>query len=82
MSAPDSERHDLTGERRKIIKATCEKARKLGDNKVWFLDGKTLMGRKNRDFCFVDSCHPNDLGFYRMAKAIYKAMCQIDEIYR
>lgn len=27
-------------------------------------------------------CHPNDLGFYRMAQKIYKKMIEIDEIFR
>ena len=29
---------------------------------------------ENRDGCTVDKCHPNDLGFYRMAQAVYPVL--------
>ena len=38
------------------------------------LDGETLFGKEDRMHCTVDCCHPNDLGFYRMAKAVYAKM--------
>ena len=38
--------------------------------RVAFVDGHTLFdGPMARD-CTVDGCHPNDLGFYRMAMKI------------
>ncbi len=82
ISAPNPERYDVYGQRKKIIEETYKKAKKLGDNNVWFLDGKKLMGSKDRDLCFVDGSHPNDLGFYRMAKVIYNKMTEINELYR
>ena len=57
-------------ERREIVRRTYENAVRRGDSKVWFVDGETLFGTTDRDGCTVDGCHPNDLGFLRMAKAI------------
>ncbi len=37
---------------------------------MWFIDGETLVGEKDRELCFVDTIHPNDLGFYRMAEVV------------
>ena len=36
-------------------------------------------GSDSRVNCTVDRVHPNDIGFYRMAKKIYQKMKQIDE---
>ena len=55
-------------ERRVIIRKTWENAISEGDENVYFLDGKRLFGNFNRDSCTVDGCHPNDLGFMRMAE--------------
>lgn len=57
--------------RREVIRQTYLNAKKAGDDKVWFIDGETLFGSEDRDACTVDGGHPNDLGFYRMAKNIY-----------
>lgn len=57
-------------ERHAIVKETYLTAKKRGDKKVAFIDGRTLFGKANRDGCTVDGTHPNDLGFYRMAKTI------------
>ena len=54
-------------ERREIIRTTYEKALAAGDKKVWYIDGETLLEGRERAACTVDGCHPNDLGFYRMA---------------
>ena len=55
--------------RRDIVQASydrllAEKAR------VYFVDGGDLFGTADRDCCTVDGCHPNDLGFYRMAQVV------------
>lgn len=55
-------------ERREIIRATYEHARAAGDERVWFIDGETFFGERDRDACTMDGTHPNDLGFYRMAE--------------
>lgn len=56
--------------RRDVIYDTYILAYKAGDRNVYFIDGQSLFGGEDRDCCTVDSCHPNDLGFYRMAKVV------------
>ena len=53
----------------KIIKNTYRRALKEGDKNVYFIDGKSFFG-KDIYSCTVDSCHPNDLGFYLIAKKL------------
>lgn len=44
--------------------------RKLaGDKLIYFLDGSTILG-EDYDECTVDGVHPNDLGSFRIAKAL------------
>ena len=57
-------------ERRKIIRDTCENAKAAGDRNVYFVDGVKIYGQAGREYCRVDYCHPNDLGFWCMAQAI------------
>ena len=73
VSAPDVPLH---GKRRRteIIRETYERAVALGDQLVSFVDGTTLFGDDLREACTVDGCHPNDLGFFRMAKGIGAAV--------
>ena len=80
-------RPDVWGEieetkREKIIRATYQRAKKAGDNNVYFIAGKSFFGDLLRDNCTVDGCHPNDLGFSKMADKIYKALIQIDKKYQ
>ena len=46
-----------------------KKALAEGDKNVYFINGKTFFG-KDLYSCTVDSIHPNDLGFYFMAKKL------------
>ena len=62
----------------KIIKSTYKKALKEGDKNVYFVDGKTFFGKEIYN-CTVDSCHPNDLGFYLMAKKLTPVIKRILE---
>ena len=57
-----------------MIYETYCKAKANGDNLVWFIDGETLFGTHGRDDCTVDTCHPNDSGFDRMATVIYPVL--------
>ncbi|MBQ8432327.1 MAG: hypothetical protein IJX28_05540 [Clostridia bacterium] len=66
-------------DREAVIRRSYRKAREMGDEKVYFLSGKTLFGKTDWINCTVDGVHPNDLGFYRMAKKIYGKMKQIDQ---
>ena len=59
-------------EREKIIKATFLRAQTEGDKNVYFVRGENLFGKKDSFSCTVDGTHPNDLGFYRMAKCLLK----------
>jgi lysophospholipase L1-like esterase len=61
---------EINSKRREIIKRTYSNAVKAGDRNVYFIDGETLFGKTHRDACTVDGCHPNDIGFLRMAETI------------
>ncbi len=74
MSKPDFEGHIDNKKRRDIVYKTYENAIKLHDNNVYFIDGEKMFGKEDRCYCTVDGCHPNDLGFYRMAKTIEPIM--------
>ena len=53
--------------RREIILTTYRHALDAGDRNVYYIDGSTLFGEKDRDLCTVDGAHPTDIGFLRMA---------------
>jgi len=83
VSKPDFDSNVLVNaKRREVIRSTYENAVKSGDKNVYFVDGETLFGKNDRDACTVDGCHPNDLGFMRMAENIYptlkKALSYLD----
>ena len=62
--------HGVYRERRKeIIRRTYENALKAGDKNVYFIDGGTIYNDVGGEYCEVDNCHPNDLGFWCMANA-------------
>ena len=54
-----------------MIRATYERAVSEGDERVAMMDSKELFGDCEADACVVDTDHPNDLGFYRMADALF-----------
>ena len=55
--------------RRSIVEKTYRNALESGDRNVYFIDGRTLMALAGNEGT-VDGCHPNDLGFASMAKAV------------
>lgn len=57
-------------QRRAVVKATYDAAVAAGDQNVYFIDGETFYGSEDRNLCAVDNCHPNDIGFYRIATTI------------
>lgn len=69
MSKPDFDRGGSVA-RRTVIYNAYKRAKKEGDKHVWFVDGKNAFGKLDRSACTVDTVHPNDLGFYRIAKNI------------
>lgn len=62
--------------RQAIIKATYDNAVAAGDKNVYFLTSRDMMRYCGNEGT-VDGCHPTDLGFYSMAKALYKVMKNI-----
>ncbi len=63
--------------RRDIIYDTYKTALSEGDKNVYFIEGDSLFGNIDRDLCTVDTCHPTDLGIYRMATGIEKTIMSI-----
>ena len=59
---------------RQIVIDTYEYALAKGDRSVRFVDGAHLFDGPFADSCTVDGCHPNDLGFFRMAQKIGDAV--------
>lgn len=56
--------------RKEIILRTYKNALEKGDKNVYFLDGQTFYSETGLDNSTVDTCHPNDLGFYAFYKNI------------
>ncbi len=79
MSKTDIPRTPLaledTLKRRGIVKKTYDNAIALGDKNVYFIDGQEIFKIAGGADCTVDGCHPNDLGFYCMAQAVIKTIC-------
>ena len=81
LTAPTDEPRDMDerAARYKVIKKTYDRAKKQGDQNVYFMDGRKLLNMADRMNCTVDGTHPTDLGFYYIAKKIYKKLGQIDK---
>ncbi len=58
-------------QRLNIIKTTYDNAVAAGDKNVYFISGRQLMSMAKNEGT-VDNCHPNDLGFASMARALIK----------
>ncbi len=79
MSAPYTRPFaELMKKSRKIVLKTYQKAKERGDN-VYFIDGMTVFGRKDRGNATVDGCHPNDYGFIKMADAVLRMLKQAND---
>ena len=72
ISAPDiAFNYPRFLERREIVRESYNRAVANGDDRVYFIDGETFFASDDAwDNCSVDGVHPNDLGFYRIAKGI------------
>lgn len=71
LSRPKYTLNDDENRRLEIIKKTYSDAVLSGDKNTYFFDGPTLMKYVKNDGT-VDNCHPNDLGFYSMARVLIK----------
>ena len=81
LSKPDFDANPAKNAlRRDVILQTYLNARKRGDKKVWFIDGERLFDGPFRQFYTVDTCHPNDAGFVRMAEAVIAAIQQLEKV--
>lgn len=69
-SAPDIAYKPEFAARREVVLETYEWAKAQGDN-VYFCDGAEFFKNAPYD-CTVDNLHPNDLGFYNMARQFIK----------
>ncbi len=54
-----------------------ERALAEGDGNVYFIDGAEHFASFVADECTVDGCHPNDLGFARMAEAVGEVLAAV-----
>ncbi len=79
ITKPDCYEYNRTdvARRREVVYETFMRAVKAGDKNVYFIDGERLFDGDGRDNCTVDGCHPTDLGFYRMSRAIGEVIRQI-----
>ena len=69
MTKPKYEQTEYAVKFKNVIQKTYDEAIKNGDKNVYLLDGQELMKIAKYDGT-VDGCHPNDLGFFSMAKAV------------
>ena len=76
LSRPVIRQTEETRLRREIILETWRAARERGDARVRFLDGYAILGEQGREDCLADGIHPNDLGAYRMAAAVARALAE------
>lgn len=78
LSRPKYKLDKVEKDRLNVIKNTYKTALAAGDRNVYFIDGPTLMKYAKNDGT-VDNCHPNDLGFYSIAKVLTKRLKPILE---
>ncbi len=57
-----------------VIRETYENAIARGDRNVYLICGKEFYGDDDIYACTMDNIHPNDNGFYRMAKSVRKTL--------
>ncbi len=77
---PDEDSAEERRRRREIVKATYDHARAAGDRRVWYLDPSHAWDAYGGNDCTADGCHPNDLGFFAIAKAMEPLLRQMLEV--
>lgn len=76
LSRPKYRLNEEEKQRLAVIQKTYTDALAAGDRHVYFIDGPTLM-KYAKGSGTVDGGHPNDLGFYSMAKVLEKPLKKI-----
>ena len=76
LSRPHDLHKDLVKSFYEVIKETYENAVSAGDKNVYFINTPTIFAGLGEDFT-VDSIHPNDLGFLRMAEAVGEILSRV-----
>ena len=80
MTRPCANYGEDEEKRREVVYATYENAVKSGDKNVYFIDGESFFkDDPDKELCFIDTIHPNDLGFSKMAKVVEPLIRQILE---
>ncbi len=74
MTRPSYRLNEEERERLAVVRNTYESALAAGDRHVYFIDGRELVGRTFAEIATVDGAHPNDCGFYAMAKRLQKTL--------
>jgi len=74
INKPSCERD---GVRTAVCFETYSKAIEEGDKNVYFIDGTSFFAGDEADACSVDGCHPNALGFYRMAQGMLPTLRKV-----
>lgn len=64
-------------ERFEIIEATYKKAVADGDKNIYFINGHDILNSIDPEIFTMDRCHPNDFGFYCMAKEFAKVLVNL-----
>ena len=70
VSRPEIQKKNDVDERFAVIEQTYKSAVERDDKNVYLIDGRKIMAELAGDCGTVDGVHPNDLGFYCMAKTI------------
>ncbi len=70
MSRPNLPDAVDTAKRFNVIMNTFINAQKSGDKKVRLINGANIFDGVYRDCCTHENCHPNDLGYMKMAEAV------------
>lgn len=70
---------DEIEKRKSIIFNTYKEANQSGDRNVYFIDGQHIFNSVNSNIMTVDRIHPNDFGFWCMAKELLPVLKAVFE---
>lgn len=73
LSRPKYRLNEEEKRRLAVIRKTYTDTIAAGDKNTFFIDGPALMKYAKNEGT-VDGCHPNDLGFYSMAKILIRQL--------